>query len=168
MGHVQVAAVDHRLFPVQGLQIGQQVCLPPHSVVDAFELLLGIGGVAAYQIEGIKLQGDEPPLVVVLLQPHAVADAEGLPPGEHRCAGIPLFFSAVPILPVALQLQRQLAGLELGLLQAEDICVQSVEGVLKSLVEAGPQAVYIPGDQFHFVSSLYTPGRRMAGRGKTS
>ena len=43
MGHVQISAQDHRLFAVQVFQVGAQVVLPLHAVVNAGQLVLGVG-----------------------------------------------------------------------------------------------------------------------------
>ena len=111
--------------------MGQEGVLPGHAVVQALEAILGVGGVAADQIEGVKLGGDHPPLVVVLLDPQAVGHRQGFGLGKDRHTGVALLLGAVPELVVAGHFQPVgLAGvvLELGLLQAEDIRVQGLEG----------------------------------------
>ena len=47
MGHVEIAAQHHRLLFVQLHEVGSEVVLPLHPVVDAGQLVLGVGGVAA-------------------------------------------------------------------------------------------------------------------------
>ena len=116
MGDVQVAGVDHRLLRVQCFQVGEQVGLPLHPVVNALELLLGVGGVAADEEKALKFQRDESSLVVVRVDTHAVTHRQRLLAGEHRRAGIALLVRAVPELFVAGQLQFELAGLQFGLL----------------------------------------------------
>ena len=51
MGHVQVAAVDHRLLAVQLQQVRPDIVLPLHAVVQPGQLILGVGGIAAHQIK---------------------------------------------------------------------------------------------------------------------
>ena len=48
VGHVQIAAEDHRLFPIQLREVGAEVVLPLHAVVDALEAVLGVGGCLLY------------------------------------------------------------------------------------------------------------------------
>ena len=76
MGYVQIAAVDHRLAPVQGHEVLPQVILPLHAVVQPLQPVLGIGRVAADQVKGLVLQGDEPSLMVVLVQIHAIGHSD--------------------------------------------------------------------------------------------
>ena len=55
---------------------------------------------------------------------------------------------------VAGQFQLNLSGLEFSLLQAEKIRVALIKIVLKAFAQAGTQTVYIPGNTFHWVSSV--------------
>ena len=149
MGHVEIAAQHHRLLFVQLHEVGPEVVLPLHPVVDAGQLVLGVGGVAADQEEAVELRGDDPALVVVRVQADAAGDGQGLHPGEHRRARVALLFRAVPEEPVAGQLQCDLVGLELGLLEADHVGVHPLEEVQKALAQACTQAVDVPGNQSH-------------------
>jgi len=40
-----------------------------------------------------------------------------------------------------------LPRLELGFLEAEEICVQLAEGIQEAFLHAGPQTVYVPRDE---------------------
>ena len=122
VGHVQVAAVNDRLGPVQGDEVIPQVVLPLHAVVDPLQPVLGVGGVAAYQVEGPVLQSDEPPLVVVGFPVHAVGHGGGSVGGEDGGAGVPLLLGGVPELQNTLpQRDVRLAPLHLGLLETEKV-----------------------------------------------
>ena len=87
--------------------------------------------------------------MVQLLHADAVGHGERLVPGEDRRAGVALFLRGIPVLPVARQIQLDLKRLRLRLLQAEEIGVQRMKGVLKALLQAGADAVDVPRDQFH-------------------
>ena len=144
MCHIQVAAVDHRLFGVQLRQIGADVVLPLHAVVQTGQLVLGVGGVAADQIEVLELSGDDPALVAVDVVAEVIGHGQGRPAGEHGGAGIARLVGAVPEPLVALQLEGRLLRPHLRLLQADDIRIRQGAEVQKALVQAGPQAVDIP------------------------
>ena len=144
VGHVQIAAEDHGLFLFQPLQIGQKSVLPLHAVGQAGQTVLGIGGVHGDEKEVRELQGDHPALMVKFVDADAIPHGQRLLPGEYRRAGIALLFGVIPVLMIARQLQRDLPGLQLGFLEAENVRVQGVERVLKSLAHHGPQAVHIP------------------------
>ena len=58
------------------------------------------------------------------------------------------------MLAVAGKIQFDLTGLELRLLQAEAVSVYLPEKVLKTLLNTGSQAVYVPGNQSHGNTSL--------------
>ena len=149
VGHVQVPAENHRLDGVQLCQIGAEIVLPLHPVVDALEAVLGVGGVAAHQIEIGVLGGNDPSLMAVEVVAKAVGYGEGLLPGENGGTGIAFFVSVVPVHMVARQVQLYLACLELGLLQAVDVGSRLPAEIKKALLQTGPQAVDIPGNQFH-------------------
>ena len=144
MGHVQVAAVDHRLLGVQLRQVGADVVLPLHTVVQTGQLVLGVGGVAADQIEVLKFRGDDPALVAVDIAAEIIGHGQGRAAGEHGGAGIARLVGAVPEPLVALQLEGRLLGTHLRLLQADDVRIRQRAEVQKALVQAGPQAVDVP------------------------
>ena len=149
MGHIQIAAVDHRLFLIQLHQVGAQIVLPLHPIVDAGQPLLGVGGVDVHQIKLRVFQRDGPALVAVLLRPDAVAHAQRRLLAVAGGAGIALFLGTVKILGVALRLKFRLPGLALGLLQAEDVRIQRGKTLGKALFQHRPQAVHVPADEFH-------------------
>jgi hypothetical protein len=59
-------------------------------------------------------------------------------------SGIALLFRIIVILMIAFQLQIYLSFGDLGLLQAEGICVRFLEKVQKALLQAGPKAIHVP------------------------
>ena len=127
MGHVQVPAVDHGLDRVELLHVFAQGVLPAHAEVDPLEPVLGVRGVAGEQVEILVFQRDQTALVVELLHADTVGHGQGLVLREHRRAGIALLLRGAPVLLVAGQVQRELARLHFGLLQAENVGVQGLE-----------------------------------------
>ena len=152
---VQVPAEDDGLLRVQRLQMRPERILPGHAVIQPLQAVLGVGGVAADEIKALKFGGNDPPLVVVLLQPQTVGHRERLDLGKDGHAGIPLLLCAVPKLMVPGQVQVDLPGvvLELGLLHAEDVRVQGGERRHKIFFHTSPQAVDVPGYEFHVLFS---------------
>ena len=148
VGHVQVTADDHRLFGVQVQQVSTQVILPLHAVVNAGQFVLGVGHIQVHQIEVLEFQGDGPALMAVGLHPDAVPGIEGLQPGVDQSAGIALLLGTVDVFGIAFRLKVRLAGLHLGLLQADGIGVKGSKGFGKALFQAGTKAVHVPADEF--------------------
>ena len=149
MRHVQVAAEDDRLFGVQLLQIAAQVVLPLHTVVNARQLVLGVGHVEIDQIKIRVFQRDGAALVVVNVLVEAIAHRQRRRFGPDGRAGVALFVGAVDVLGVARGRKIRLSGLHFGLLNAEEVRVQRVEHVLKAFFQAGAQTVDVPADEFH-------------------
>ena len=118
-------------------------------MIDPCQLLLGIGCVAGDEEKARIFQGNQPPFRVQLRDAQPIGDGKGRFLGKDGGAGIPLFLSGIPELGIARGIQLNLAGLKLGFLQTEEICVRFPEKFRKPLGDAGTQAVYIPGDQFH-------------------
>ena len=87
----------------------------------------------------------------MLVDADAVGDVQGQVPAVDGRSGVALFVGRVPIGGVAGELQVQLARLHLGLLQAEEIGVQVYENVRKPFAGHGPQAIDIPGYEFHVI-----------------
>ena len=153
VGHIHVPADHHRLSAVQTLEIGPEGVLPRHAVGQTGQSILGVGGIDGDQIELRVLQGDAPALPHVVGIPDVVGHTQGLPPGENGGAGVALLLRRVPVLKVAGGVDVGLTGLHLGLLQAQRVAVRGGEKVEKSLFDAGPQAVDVPG--------IKTENRRM-------
>ena len=154
MGHVHVPADDHRLFLVQLRQIGPEVILPAHPVVQALQLVLGVGGVHTDQIEIVIFQSDAAPLAAVLLHADVVAYRQRRMFCEDSGAGIALFLRIAPVALIAGQVQFDLSRLQFCLLEAEKVRVQAPEYIFKAFFADGPQAVYVPGNESHACSSL--------------
>ena len=155
MRHVQVAAEDDRLFGVQLLQIAAQVVLPLHTVVNARQLILGVGHVEIDQIKIRVFQRDGAALVVVDVLVEAIAHRQRRRFGPDGRAGVALFVGAVDVLGVARGRKIRLSGLHFGLLNAEEVRVQRVEHILKAFFQAGAQTVDVPADEFHGMVLLY-------------
>ena len=82
--------------------------------------------------------------MVVLVDAYAIGDAQRLVAGVDGCAGVALLVGIVPEGVVAVKLEVELAGLHLGLLQAEEVGVQLAEDIFKALAHTGTQAIDIP------------------------
>ena len=65
MGHIEIAAVDHRLRLIQLHQIVPQIVLPLHAVVQPGKLVLGVGRIAADKVKFRVLRRNDPALVAV-------------------------------------------------------------------------------------------------------
>ena len=50
------------------------------------------------------------------------------------------------------EFQIQLPGLELGLLKADKISIKFPEYIGKALTGYGPEAIYVPTDEFHVIN----------------
>jgi hypothetical protein len=123
-------------------------------VVQTGQTALCVGSIAGHEEELGVLGGDDPSFIVQLGNANAVAYGKGLLFGEERRAGVALLLGRVPVLVVAGKIQFDLTGLELRLLQAEAVSVYLMEKVLKTLLNTGSQAVYVPGNQSHGNTSL--------------
>ena len=62
----------------------------------------------------------------------------------YCCSGIASSVGIIPVLVIARKSQIHLSPLALGLLQAENICIQRVETFFKALADAGTNSIYIP------------------------
>ena len=153
--HIEIAAEHGGLLRVQPGQIVLEIVFPAHAVVQPLEFPLGIGRVAIHQIKIREFQGDHAALVVVLLDANAHGYRKRLCTREHRRAGIALFLRAVEDHFIAFQRNVRLMRLHLGFLQADHIRVQRAHGIGKPLLQAGSQAVHVPGYQLHFASSSF-------------
>ena len=69
--------------------------------------------------------------------------------GIDSCSGIARLLGIVPIGLVAGKFQIDLPRLQFGFLQADEICVQAHKDIGEALPRHGPEAIYIPGDEFH-------------------
>ena len=63
--------------------------------------------------------------------------------------GIAFFLGIIPIGLIAQEFQVDLARLQFGLLQAEEIGVELREHIGEAFAGYGPQAVDVPTDEFH-------------------
>ena len=82
--------------------------------------------------------------MVVLVDVEAVCHRNRLMLRVYCCTGVSLLVRIVPIRPVSQELKVYLSGLELCLLQAEEVRIQLSEDVCESFAAHGSEAVYIP------------------------
>ena len=149
VGHVQVAAEDDGLLGIEALEIGLEIILPRHAVVETLKTVLRVGRIAAHQEEVVHLEGDDAPLMVVHVDADAIGDAERFPTGEDGGAGVAFLVGIVPIALVALEGYVELSGLHLRLLKTEEVGIQLLEYLAEALALAGTQAIDVPTDDFH-------------------
>ena len=150
MRNIQVAAHDHGLLLVQLQQIGAKVIFPVHAVVQAAQAVLAIGRVAGHQVEVRHLQCDDAALMVVLIDADAISHIQRLVAAVDGRARVALLIGIVPVGAVTVKFQVQLSSLHLGFLQAEEVGIEFLKDVAEALAHHGPQAVYVPRDEFHF------------------
>ena len=142
-------AVDNWLSFVQLHEIVADVIFPHNTVIQPRKLILGVGGIAAHQVEVLVLGGDDTALVAVLVDAEVVGDAQRLLPGKNSRAGVAGLVGAVPEAGIAGQVELRLLRPHLRLLQADDVGVGEVTEVQKAFIQTGPQAVDVPGNQSH-------------------
>ena len=149
VGHVQVAAEDDGLLGIEALEIGLEIILPRHAVVEALETVLRVGRVAAHQEEVVHLKRDHTPLMVVHINTDAIGHIQRFLSGENSGATVALLVSIVPIALVALEGYVELSGLHLRLLKTEEVGIQLFENITEAFALTGAQAVHVPTNEFH-------------------
>lgn len=77
----------------------------------------------------------------------------GLDFRKNSRTGIPLFFSAVPVLLISRKNKLRLLTLHFCFLNAKNICVDAVHKFFKAFIHTGPQPIYIPRNKFHLNTS---------------
>ena len=148
VGHVQVAAENHRLFGGQFCHVFFHSFFPGHAVGKACQSPLAVGGIAAEKVVASEVGGNEPSFLVVFFYTQTVGDGEGLFFCEDGGTAVAFLYGAVPVLVISRQVQLDLVGLQFGFLQAEAVCIQGIESVHKAFFYAGPKSVYVPGNIF--------------------
>ena len=155
MGHVQIAADQHRFLRVQFQQIVAESILPYLPVRQPGQSVLGVRRVHIYQIKLRELTGDDTAFVVMLVDTETVRNVKRLFLREHSRTGITFLLRAVPVFKIVGEIKGRLFPLHLGLLHAEDIRVRRRHKIRKAFGHTGPQPVHIPGNQFHKYSSFF-------------
>jgi len=135
--------------------------VPLHPVFQPAQTVLRIRRIDAHEIELRVFGRDHPALKIVLRQAEVILHVERLGLRKDGGAGVTLLLGAAPVLVIPRQLECDLPGLELRLLQAEDVGVQRAERVREALGHTGAQSVDIPGYKSHFVSSVFTATQRL-------
>ncbi|MPN60117.1 hypothetical protein SDC9_207842 [bioreactor metagenome] len=143
VSHVQVAAVDDRLFLIQAREVGAHLIFKSHAVIQPFQLGLGVWHIAVDQIKRRVLKRKHPPFVGMRAV-HALKHRQRLMFGKDGCASVALFLGAVIIAEIAFRLKIRLPLLHLGFLQTEKIGVRLLEIILKPLLQHRAETVHIP------------------------
>ena len=159
--NVHVAADHDRLVPVERADELAERIVPLHPVFQPAQTVLRVRRVDAHKIKLRVFGCDDTALQIVLRQTEVILHVERLGLCEEGSAGVALLLGAAPVLVIPRQLERDLTGLELRLLQAEDVGVQRAERVREALGHTGAQSVDIPGYKSHFVSSVFTATQRL-------
>ena len=150
VGHVQVTAKDDGLLLVETLQVGLEIILPCHTVVQTFQTVLGVRRIAADKEEIRHLQCDDAAFMVMLVDTYAITDAYRLMFRENSRAGIALLVGIVPTRLVSFERKVKLSLLHLRFLKAEEVSIQLTEDFSETLALASPQTIHIPTDKSHF------------------
>ena len=111
-----IAAGDDGLARVQLLELLAERVIPAEPVVDALEGVLRIRSVAGDKIKLLIFERDHPPLVVEVVNAHAVGDGKGCVLCKDGRAGIALFLGRVPELRIYREVNRDLLRLQFRLL----------------------------------------------------
>ena len=144
VGDVHIAADDDGFLLVEPADKLTEGIVPLHAVGQAAQAILGVGGIDGDIVEVEVLQGDDVPLVVMLVNAHAEGDTEGGETGVGGSAAVAFLLSIVPVALVAEEIEVELTGLHLGLLQGEDVGIQTLEDVSEAFAGTGSQSVEIP------------------------
>ena len=148
-------------MPVERADELAERIVPVHPVFQPAQAVLGVRRVDAHEVEFRVFGRDHAALLIVLRQTEVILHVERLGLCEEGSAGVALLLGAAPVLVIPRQLECDLPGLELRLLQAEDVGVQRAERVREALGHTGAQSVDIPGYKSHFVSSVFTATQRL-------
>ena len=149
MRHIQVAAEDDRFFRIQSDHIIPQGILKTAAVLNSLQAVLRIRRIAADQEEILKFQCDHAAFVVMLLFRQTIRDRKRRDLRKNSRSAVAFLLRAVPVFLIVRQIHRDLAFLQLGFLQAENICVKRSKIRREILAENGTQAVHVPGDELH-------------------
>ena len=156
MCHIKVTTNDNRFLFIQFQQIAAEIILPLHAIIQTGQPILRVWRINRYQIKVFQLQCNHTPLMIVLLLRQTVRHTQRLLFTENSRSRVAFFLRTVPVLVITRQIQFQLPSLHFCFLQTEKICIHFMEKIHKSFSHTGPQAVYIPGYQFHInIVSLF-------------
>lgn len=155
LGMAKYVAENNRLVLLQPFEIGQEIVLPFHPVVQSCKAVLGVGGIAGNHVVFRELSRYDTPLGIVFLHTDPICHGNGLLPGKYSSAGISLFPRIIPVLVISGKVQFDLSLLQLALLDAEHIRIHSLEEIQEPLSHAGSEPIYIPRNQFrHYITSF--------------
>ena len=113
-------------------------------MVDAGKLVLGVGGIDVHEPEFGELERDDPAFGIQMLDAQPMEHPQRLALGEYRGPRIALLLGVAPIAPVAFELHVDLAFLQLGFLQGEDIGIKLLENPVEALLGNRPQPIDVP------------------------
>src|ERR1700684_4289320 len=172
MGHVQVAAKYDGFGFSQVLAVGEKRRIPMLMAQrQPAQVVLGVGRVHRDDKKFCELSGDDPALLrAVALQfigesklfgevdGKAVDDFRRLLLGKYRRSRVTFLQRRVPVLAVIGQLDFNLPPLGLGLLEAQNVGVVSLEKCEKqALLMHGTNAVHVPRKNLHLVGLARQP-----------
>lgn len=153
--HIHIAADDYRFMAVEFENIVQKLLFPVHPVVQPGKFRLRIGRVDVDEVKTVVFERYGATLVVVALNPDALADAQRVGVRNGGRAGVALLVGGVVVGLVAVEIEVNLTLLQLGFLQAEPVGGEVVENIGKSFAKHGPQAIHIPRNEFHTLKSQF-------------
>ena len=82
MSHIQIAAVDYRLFLIKFTEISPHIVLKLHAVINTLQAVLRIRNIAAYEVKIFIFAGDNTSLIHVS-SVDAVSNVQGLCLSEY-------------------------------------------------------------------------------------
>ena len=148
VGHIKVTAQDNRLCLCQFQHICTQFVLKIHTVVNSCQTFLAVWRIGSDKPEFFVFQCNQSAFIIHIII-HTCGNRQWFVLCKNGCAGITFFHSAVPVLFIARQVQGNLVRLQFCFLQAEKVCIFSIEKIHKAFAHTGAQAVYVPRNKFH-------------------
>ena len=152
MCHIEIATADYRFLFLKLQKIGKKIFFPFHPVFQPSQFTLGIGGIYCYKIKLRKFQSNHSAFFVMFFYSHSVCYGQRLSFCKNSSSGISPSVGIIPVLMITRKFQLYLSFLTFGFLQTENICIQFMKAIFKTLCNAGSDPIYIPRNKFHFCS----------------
>ena len=161
MRNVEITAHDNG-FGVGGRPIGHRALFKPlaelaerivplHSMVDACQLVLSVGGVDVDKPQLGELERTDAPLVVEIVVTQAVQHLQRLALREHSGSRIALALRIAPEVVVSVKRKVDLPFLAFRLLKREHISIEGRKDFFETLLHDGANTVDVPRHESHFI-----------------
>ena len=149
MRHIHIPTHNHWFLFGQFLQVISEILFPVYTVIQALQTILRIRNIHINQIEIRHFHSNHPTLMVMFINADTVGHIQGRMLGIDSRSGIAFLVGIVPIRLITNKFHIDLAFLQFGFLQAEEIGIERLEDFGEALSRHSAQAVYIPTDKFH-------------------